>query len=270
MTVADETAPEIAAHIKNALSVIHPEVSKFTFPLFAVDQRGRPVLYASSVLVTIDETVVLLTAAHAVHEITRTGSDLYLGAKTITSIKTAFVCTSKNGRDALDLAATLIPDELLRTDAMHSLPQSKLCTPPYSLPLHIRCVHGYPVTKNKTRKRANESTNVFTKYSFTYAGAPHNVIDDYARYSKRDSEHIALKYQRQSRNDLGELVTPPSPKGISGGGLWSIPDSFNPKTLFLDGIAIEFHKNSIIFATRMEHVIAFVRQSVFPELLRPE
>lgn len=264
--IPDEIPLDIASHIQNVLAAIHPEVSKFTFPLFTADERGKPDLYASSVLVTVDGYAVLLTAAHAVHEITRTGSDVYLGAKTIVPIKTKFVRTSEDGRDEFDLAATIIPDEFLRSEAMHAMPQSKFCQQPYSSPPHIRCIHGYPVTKNKTHKRANITTNVFTKYGLTYAGASNDVVDDYALYGKHDSKHVALRYQRQSRNEIGELITPPHPKGISGGGLWSIPNSFNPQTLFLDGIAIEFHGKSLVFATRIEHVVTFVRQSVLPAL----
>jgi len=266
--IPNEVPLDIAAHLQRALAAIHPEVSKFTFPLFAADERGKPDLYASSVLVTVDGVAILLTAAHAVHEITRTGSDVYLGAKTIAPIKTRFVRTSEAGQDELDLAATIVPEEFLRFEAMHTLPQSRFCLQPYSTPPHIRCIHGYPLTKNKTRKRANVSTSVFTKYGLTYAGASNDVVDDYALYGKHDSKHVALRYQRQSRNEIGELIMPPHPKGISGGGLWSIPDSFNPQTLFLDGIAIEFHDKSLVFATRIEHVVAFVHQSVFPALLR--
>lgn len=264
--IRDEISLDIASHIQNVLAAVHPEVSKFTFPLFAADDRGRPDLYASSVLVTVDGSAVLLTAAHAIYEITRTGSDVYLGAKMIVPIKTRFVRTSEDGRDEFDIAATIIPDEFLRSEKMHAMPQPKFCQQPYSSPPHIRCIHGYPVTKNKTRKRANIATNVFTKYGFTYAGASNDVVDDYALYGKHDSKHVALRYQRQSRNEIGELITPPHPKGISGGGLWSIPNSFNPQTLFLDGIAIEFHDKSLVFATRIEHVVTFVRQSVFPAL----
>lgn len=61
---------DIAKHIQSALDVVHPEVSQFTFPLFAVDDRGRPDLYASSVLIECDNNTVLLTAAHAIYEIT--------------------------------------------------------------------------------------------------------------------------------------------------------------------------------------------------------
>jgi len=167
----DEIPLDIASHIQNALAAIHPEVSKFTFPLFAADERGRPELYASSVLVTVDGSAVLLTAAHAVNEIICSGSDVYLGAKTIAPIKTKFVRTSEDGRDEFDLAATIIPDEFLRSEVMLAMPQSRFCHQPYSSPPHIRCIHGYPVTKNKTSKRANTHTNVFTKYGLTYAGA---------------------------------------------------------------------------------------------------
>jgi hypothetical protein len=264
--IPNDAPLDIATHIQRALAVIHPEVSKFTFPLFAADKRGRPDLFASSVLVNIDGVSVLLTAAHAVHEITSSGSDVYLGARTIVPLRTTFARTSEDGQDEFDLAAAKIPVELLRSEVMDVLPQSRFCLQPYTSPPHMRCIHGYPATKNETRKRADESKNVFTKYGLTYAGASNGVVDNYERYGKRDSTHIALQYQRkhqqQSRSESGELVTPPHPRGISGGGLWSIPDSFNPQLPFLDGIAIEFHEKSLVFATRIEHVVAFVRESL--------
>ncbi len=258
----DEPNQDIHARIQRALAAIHPEVSKYTFPLFAVNQRGRPELYASSVLVDVDDTAVLLTAAHAVYEITSTGSEVYIGASKIILLSPRFIQTSKEGKDKLDLAAIVVPEGILRSEDMQVLPHSSLCLERSSIPPHIRCIHGFPVTKNTTHKRADEKRKVFTKYGLTYAGVSSSVEVDYARYGKQDNMHLALLYEQQSRNESGVIVTPPKPRGISGGGLWSIPDLYNPQTFFLEGIAIEYHDKLLVFASRIEHAVKFIRQSV--------
>lgn len=260
-----QSRPQICSigdHIQQALNVVHPIVSKFTYPLFAVDSRDRPDLFASSVLLKIDDKLLLLTAAHAIYEILQAGSSVHVGAKTISPLSSSFIKTSTNGRDELDLAGIVIAEEFRVEQSMLALPMKGIEHEDFLSQPHMRCIHGYPISKNKTAKRADESRKVFTKYGFTYAGASHNLDVDYARYKKDRQKHIAIKYQKRSRNDSGEQVTPPHPKGISGGGMWSVPDSFNPQTVFLEGIAIEYHGNALAFATRIECAIAFIRKSV--------
>jgi hypothetical protein len=70
---------DINEHIRLALSETHPEVSRFTYPLFAVDHRDRPDLFASSVLIECDESPILVTAAHAIREIGKSGSAVHVG-----------------------------------------------------------------------------------------------------------------------------------------------------------------------------------------------
>ena len=256
--------PEIAAHIQAALSVVHPIVSAYTYPLFAADDRDRPDLYASSILLEVDGRLVLLTAAHAIHEISQAGSAVHLGATSITHLTSTFTRTSVDGQDPLDLAATLISEEFRQEQLMQALPMHRTKGSDFLSKPHMRCVHGYPITKNKTTKRADETRKVFTRYGLTYAGASHDLDVDFARHKKRNDTHLVMKYQRESRDDTGGQITPPHPKGISGGGMWSIPDSFSPGIVFLEGIAIEFRDSSLVFATRIEHAISFIRTSVIP------
>ena len=70
----------------------------------------------------------------------------------------------------------------------------------------------------------------------------------------------------------GPPQQPPHPRGISGGGLWVIPVGANGmplETAHLAGIAIEYHSHdSLVFATRVEHVMDFIRTRVLSQ--RPE
>lgn len=254
----------ISDHIQQALDVVHPIVSRFTYPLFAIDVRDRPDLFASSVLLEVDGKLVLLTAAHAIYEILQTGSPVHVGASTIAPVSSSFTMTSADGRDELDLAGIVVSDEFKAEQSMQAVPMQRIEHTGFLFQPHMRCIQGYPVSKNKTAKRADDSRKVFTKYGLTYAGASHIPEADYVRYKKDRQRHLGMKYQKQSKNESGDQVTPPHPKGVSGGGMWSVPDLFNPQTVFLEGIATEFHGNTLVFATRIEHAIGFVRKSVLP------
>jgi hypothetical protein len=152
----------------------------------------------------------------------------------------------------------------MQSEAMKALPLTRTTLGRSFPSIHMRCIHGYPCTKNRTNHRVNEVNRTFTKYGFTYAGSSKKLQLDYPSYNKEAAKHVALQYQMDAKNDKGEKATPPKPKGMSGGGLWLIPDSFKPKTFYLEGIAIEFRKEkSLVFATRIEHVITFIRQNVF-------
>ncbi|MDO8263663.1 MAG: hypothetical protein Q7T21_10620 [Gallionella sp.] len=253
----------IGDHIRLALAEIHPEVARFTYPLFAVDTRDRPDLYATSVLIECDGIPVLLTAAHAIYEISKSGSAVHIGAKHITQLSPQFVLSSEDGSDPLDLAAIEFPVDLMKSEEMKALPLARTMLGKTFSSVHMRCIHGYPCTKNRTNHRVNEASKTFSKFGFTYAGSSTELQVDYPSYNKETIKHVALQYQRDGKNEKGEKATPPKPKGMSGGGLWLIPDSFNPKALYLEGIAIEFHKGkSLVFATRIEHAIAFIRRNV--------
>ena len=96
----------IDEYIQNALAIIHPILSSHTYALFGVDNRDRPELFASSVLIKVDDIAVLVTAAHAICEIEKYGSAIHVGAnKSIYELTNDFVRSSKGGDDQLDLAA---------------------------------------------------------------------------------------------------------------------------------------------------------------------
>lgn len=69
-----------------------------------------------------------------------------------------------------------------------------------------------------------------------------------------------MKY-RKARDTRGAVVTPPKPHGISGGGLWIMPNSFKPKDIYLTAIAIEYYERvGIMFSTKVKKVIEFIER----------
>ena len=250
-------------HIRLALAEIDQEVAQYTYPLFGVNTRDRPELFASSILIECDGTPVLITAEHAIINIVKSGSAVHIGAKHITKMAPKFAFSSQSNCKPLDIAAMVFPIELMQSEAMKALPLD-LTTFGRSFPsVHMRCIHGYPLTKNRTYDSVNEVNNIFNRFGFTYAGASLTAQRDYPRYNKVETKHVVLQYQRKCKNETGEKARAPKPIGMSGGGLWIIPNLFNPRTLYLEGISIEWKKEkSLVFATRIEPTITFIRKNV--------
>ena len=260
-------APDVAKLIQKALVVMHPGLRQFTYPLFAVDEHDRPELFASSVLIEVDGRTVLITAAHAISEILGVESRVHVGLDGGIETLPPFILSSHGGADPYDLAAVEITGEMAhRFRKPLPLAQTSVVGDP-----HMRVIHGFPVTKNTLRKSVDEIAKKFSAHAFTYAGASKGLEDRYAQFGKDPAIHIALQYEKKGRNDGGDIVHPPHPRGISGGGLWQVPDVYRPNEVRLEGIAFEYHKTGpLVFATRIEYVVTFVRQYVLADKAGPE
>jgi hypothetical protein len=220
MTVIDDDE-----HIRRAMSEVSNEVARFSYALFGIDTQDRPDLYASCVLLKCDEIPVLVTAAHAISEIEKNGRGVYVGgAKHLRQVPGQFKRSSEDGNDRLDIAAIVLPPELMRQEEMEALPLSRTTLNGFIPSTHFRCVHGYPCSKNKQQKQIDPMKKIFTKYHFTYAGVSPEP-GNYRGLRKDAAFHVALRYRR-GKNEKGNRGTPPNPIGMSGGGLWMIPNLF--------------------------------------------
>lgn len=250
--------------IRRVIREVTAEVSRFSYALFALDARGRPDLYSSCVLIECDDIPVLVTAAHSVREIEKTGSAVRVGKRHLVEIPGKFKMSSRRGSDVLDIAAVVLPPVLVRTQDMEALRENRAT---FAMPLDnscIRCVHGYPCSRNKQRKQIAVYGSTFTRRHMTYAGISPDKID-YRRFGKDSASHIALSYRRGT-NEKGNRAQPPDPKGMSGGGQWFIPRMLEPSSVYLEGIAIEYHKqDALVFSTRINQVIDFIRADVLDQ-----
>ena len=160
------TALDTDAVLRETLSKLHSELSRYTYPLFAMDPRGRPELYASSVVLECDSIPILVTASHAVAEITREGSPVYVGGRHVLPLPDDFVRSSEDGRDPLDIAAMRCPHGLLESGELEVLPYERTTPAGDFSNTPVRCIHGYPVNKNRQAERINVAGATFSKYAF--------------------------------------------------------------------------------------------------------
>jgi hypothetical protein len=174
---------------------------------------------------------------------------------------------SSNFEDGpIDIAAIALSEEFLQAQEMTALPLHRTALErPLSMS-HFGCIHGYPCTKNKQRKQIDDATKTFRRHHKTYAGVLAKPRD-YQRCGKDPHLQIGLRYGR-GKNEDGNRAVPPDPIGISGGGMWVIPD-FNAAraSSLLGGIAIEYCENNglVVFATRIDCVVSFIRGRVLQE-----
>ena len=251
--------------INRAISELDAEISLFSYALFELDSRDRPDLYASCLLLECDEISVLITASHAIDAIeSEIRQGVHVGAKHLAALPGQFTRSSNSGDDSLDIAAIVLSEDFLQDEEMTALPLSRTT---WKTPLSISrvgCIHGYPCTKNKQRRQIDDATRTFRRHHRTYVGVLAEPRD-YQRFGKNPSLQIGLRYRR-GRNKKGNRVVPPDPGGMSGGGIWMIPD-FNAAraTSLLGGIAIEHFKENgeVVFGTQVGHIVKFIRSHVF-------
>jgi hypothetical protein len=245
-------------HITACLAAVHPEVSRYSRALFAVDKRDRPDLFASCVVLEYGDSIYLVTAAHAIHEIERYGSSVHIGGKEVGLVEGTVVRSSSDGSDPFDIAAVRIESAFASSMALEPLSVKKTMVGRSFEKPHMHCMHGYPATKNKTIKAADTARKVFTTYGFTYASTVPRQID-FSKFKKNTADHLCLSYDTGVNSD-GKVAKPPKPQGMSGGGLWVVPNSFCGAEVYIAGILIEQH-GQLVFATRIERVIELIQKS---------
>ena len=127
--------------------------------------------------------------------------------------------------------------------------------------LDYLCLSGYPITKNKQVKAINDKEEHFEGYTLSYAVRPKQLVD-FSKFNKDENLHIAFSYQQKGTDaENQKRKNAPKPTGMSGGGLWIVPDSFNSSDVYIAGIIIEYYKNdSVGFATKTDRIIEYIRQ----------
>lgn len=249
---------DIGDHIQLSIAECHPTFVERSAALFAVDDKDRPDLFATCVALSLNGRSFLVTAAHAISEITSSGSAVHIGGKEIKVVPGSFTQSSPDGHDPLDVAFVEVPRDFVVSNGMTLVSEGQLVLEREIENPHLHCMHGFPLTKNKPFKSVNTARKHVTTYAFTYAGALKTNPDFHDSERSSDS-HIALSYQL-SKNDQGVKVNPPSPKGMSGGGLWVVPDSFKPKVNFYGGVLVEHHGKTVL-ATKTHKLIEFIGTS---------
>lgn len=248
----------ISDHIHMVMKEIESELNSYTYPVFVNAQNNRPDLIASSVAIEINSRVFLVTASHVLDKVSQANSPFYLGLNgKFVGLEGAFTRSVHERKDHFDIAFCELLPAFVNANEIRFVVEDKLMRRRSFPSIHLSCIHGYPCTKNK-QGSALKGDNRFKSFAFTYGGKIDKFFTDWAKYNKNKDFHTCMNYGR-ARDINGEIITPPSPRGISGGGLWLIPNSFAPKDVYLEGVFIEYHeRGKISFSTKIEKVVAFI------------
>lgn len=234
---------------------------KYTYPLMRYDSKGLPQSIASCVFVMTAEHVYLVTAAHALRG--NQSGLLTRGNGYLIDLAGHATISRSDKVDHFDIGALRIDDQFVREHEISVVPYSMFSSAVEVTGAHARAISGFPASMNKQIKSLDKSTNTVTGKCFTYVGSA-DFEGDFLEFGKSPEVHIGLE-MLPGNDDAGTyLSTVPSPKGISGGGAWLVPDLSKPKQIFLEGIFIECHKRNktmYAFSTRLEFVADFINQT---------
>lgn len=233
-------------------------------PLF-LDNGRKLEQFASGVAITLNGTVFILTAAHVTDLAAQGGS---LCAPTRNGLLP--ICGS--------YAHTLLPRDIPRNKDKYDVAYFRL-TSEFAVSLHqairpltlkdcrlreslvendVYTFSGYPTSKAKARGEVHFSE------AFSYTGTAAS-ISKYRRMNYDPSDHILVNFNRKkSIKGGGVQLTPPHPRGISGGGVFAWPkDVFErmqpdfPR--FLVGIGHTYEKrSSCLIGTRINQLLALI------------
>ena len=231
------------------------------WPIYEVGKRKEPHLVGSCVLLRIASHHFLLSAGHVIRAIRKT--DLYLGAGDKIPLLGGKYFTT--GPADLDLGV-FFPDD----DVVASVPDSGFITSEllYAVPpepsREIHLVIGYPRTKQPTRVTKREFDAVpisVTAYSLT--------ASEHLEAGYDPLESVLLEFNKKKVWSAGGRVTASDPIGMSGGGVWNVPELLESPTprAALAAIQIEWHKvkPQRLLATRIQPCLALIVREV-PEL----
>jgi hypothetical protein len=250
-------------------------------PLYIADDKGKPkdgnpTSWASCLLLSVAGSYFVVTAGHAVREGPDGGSVFFLGREQLSPFATgAWISSSKGDNaaddDPLDFAFVKLPrGSEARIDGPLFLAPSNIASG--ALPLHGAkyIAFGYPSSKQERRVPGR----VYDQTPFAF-GLPEVSEDCYAKLAPGHIDrwtHVVVSFdQQQSMYQRGVLVRPPTPEGMSGGGLRLLGDPLwriGPHTLpKLHGILLGYRRSPspMMVAVRIGVVLSLMVH-VYPDL----
>ncbi len=250
----------VGEHISYSMEETQEVASSYTYPVFVNACNDKPDLIASSVAIQHKKRIYLVTASHVLDDVKKANSPFYVGVEgEIVAVGGHFTRSVSTSADDFDIAFISLPDSFVSENKIKFVSEDKILFRRNFEHFHLALIHGYPCTKNKQVKALSGGT-CFKSFVFSYSGKLDRNYASWTALRKMEEIHIGMKYGK-AKDINGEIITPPKPQGISGGGLWIMPDSFKPTELYLAGIAIELHKGpGLVFATKIKKVIEFIEK----------
>ncbi|SUI59185.1 hypothetical protein [Shewanella morhuae] len=229
--------------IKNA----EQTAGRYTHPIFTVGHNSKPDLIGTSVIIELDNKIYLLTAAHVLTS-AASMNIIAIGLEgKITPISTEWFFAEQLDGVEFDVAFTELSAELAAE--VEALPSSNLLHTEPNQGEHFCLVNGYPSSKNKPSKALRQPSKYASK-SYSFVSYLNYDFDQWDDVNKDPEWHYCSAHGRKQGNQA-----PLKPNGLSGGGLWVIPNIAEPK-LYLAGVYIEHYTHKkVSFSTRIDKVI---------------
>jgi len=243
-------------YINKVIATTEEIVSKYTYPVFALI-KNKPDLFASSVVIKLEQKYYLITASHVIIQIITTDNSLTIGVNgKYIPISGEFIYSYESGKDNFDIAYIELNNQFIAEYEIRFLEHRRLLLNSTPESCDIAFIHGYPNSKNK-QKKALWNTTLFRAKTYTYAGIIKNDFSKWSDLGKKKENHTCMSYSKKTNGNA-----PLNPTGLSGGGLWIVPNILKADDFYLDSISIEYYeKKSVVFATKMKQIISFIKET---------
>jgi hypothetical protein len=260
---------EMERVLRENLSAAERRIQNAVCPIYGCDDRGKPYLIGSSLLLSVGDKLLLVTAAHVL-DWNRDTSLYVAGPVKPILIEGDSYRTQppKAGRDK-DLADLGIIDvsnlPRVQWSRYRILTPADLDVDDCPAEHILYGFAGFPVTRN----RVYLTTIKLSSMACVVVASP---SDAYARLELHPATHFLGNFDRNRQVDsVKGLFTGPDPKGMSGGGVWRLgaPKEFSMGTASerLIGIGIEHRKDDkVLLGVRVSAVVALIG-SVYPDVL---
>mgnify|MGYP000261656282 CR=1 FL=1 len=243
--------------IDNVMNITQKEVNKYSYPVFISDLKKKPDLIATAVIIENKQKYYLVTASHVLLSVLSCKSNFIIGVNgKYINIEGEFTYSSNVEVDHFDIAYIQLSYKFIESNSICILDESKLLIKSRNLVPNISFVHGFPNSMNKQSKALRKTTSFEVK-AYAYGGVIKPDFLHWKECGKTKDVHTSMSYGKKSDHNM-----PKHPRGISGGGLWIVPDYSDPSNFFLDSIFIEYHeKYGITFSTKISQVVNFIDET---------
>lgn len=245
-----------ALRIRDHIAVGQKDALSCTYPIYG-RAHGRIRLLGSGFILRVDKTVVVVTAAHVLHQ--RLHATLVLPHFDSLPKELQIIEGDSNGAD---LGLILLPNGVV-PDPKRVKPVT-LSDFGFSSKIDsdtMYCVTGFPLSRNKQKPHGR-----FRPAPLAYTASA--AEDEVYQSLGRDPEaFLALRYDKRRALDVNlRYVNPLEPTGISGGPVWNL-GLFNelvdrPCGRTIAAIAIEQHPSlGAMLAVRNTVLMEFLRRN---------
>ncbi len=237
-------------HMRLLVDQFLPVVDKYIYPVLTEARPGYFSQWGSCVCVREGGNHYLATAEHLIRDLFDTGHAVFIGTGRTDKAGTIFKLSEtehswmfhSNGEK--DIALLRLAEPI---PGLSFFPLSP------SMNSYIPSARGRYLLAGYTNSQNKEFTlNKTSQTKLSHIQPILVKVDatlDFEKNNKDRGTHIGFEYNKVivggTRNPKGVSL-----RGMSGTGLWYIPDELDPSSILLAGIFIEWHKNThIAYAT---------------------